>query len=146
MIWSTSEKRKSSSWWSSCVDILSIPTQENMFKMHVLVSTMGCHVQTLVLNKNTKVMFFVIVALITLNQTIYHLMAKTIKHFLLYFPSCFNFSFYSKHFSFVLLPPEKVEKLKKLLISYSAGDRHSLLEILLQFKITPWLIIAFMYW
>ena len=33
-----------------------------------------------------------------------------------------------------MLPPEKAEKLEKLLISYSAGDRHSLLETISQFN------------
>ena len=52
--------------------------------------------------------------------------SKYIKHFLLlYCTLCFNFSFYSQHFSFVLLPPKKEEKLEN--ISYSTGDRQSLL-------------------
>ena len=67
-----------------------------------------------------------------LNQTIYHLMTKTINHLLL-LSLMLNFFFLQVTllFSFVLLSPEKVEQLEKLFISFSAGDRHSLLEILL---------------
>ena len=48
-------------------------------------------------------------------ESVCHLMTKTVKHFLL-FPHMFQFFV----FSFVLLPPEKLEKLQ---ISYLAGDK-----------------------
>ena len=73
--------------------------------MHVFVSIIACHAHTLVLNKNAKIIFFMIVTLMTLNLATYQLMTETIKHSLLW-SLMFQFCFLQLHSSIVLVTPE----------------------------------------
>ena len=106
-----------------------IPAEENVFEIHVLVSIMVCHVQTLLLNQNPKITFFVIVTLMTMNQSIYHLMTKykTFRNILPYVP----IFLFTGSTSLLFCHPLKKQKSQKTLISCLVGNRHCLLMLLI---------------